>query len=952
MSVEKDPLLKQEALSLNKQTELTETTTSAFEQIEPVFMETEQQKESTPVSPEVMRIGQVCRQFGQSLYKDSLSNESVINALISHSREYSSDTALEVGSSIGSVIKNFFVSKYMAVKKFFSRTDKKISDSSRELAQSIEGMMYETVTKSHTDGDPEEIAASLERMLRLSQAADMYYDTHRRTRITTEGATIKELNNELREVTNKALKDMLTPEEEKQIQDNDVKTKPGEITDLAEVEKAMKDFGLQYRYFALEIGRETVINTPRERLELKLRFFSKYQNEIKLYRALYKYLGEEEMNRDAKYAIECYENCLRWKLVLDKMPVQKQKEEDDALRDEMYKAMEDSITKEDDRRTLERGNVAKNGDTGLTPEQLEGIDQIDRWIVRNYNNGGLKGLVLAKNPHFDLLNQLFAMSKRERLMAYYLVQSNRRKNPSLLDVAVSQDYVPNLEEFKDKMLATKWAFWKRIDGSYTYMHKLASACSYTREHTKEIETMTELSKVTVDKKDTSVAGQKKEKVVKLYKSLSEYQSILQQGIKEKNKKKQSTLKTLAEELAAGCEELIKELAKIDKSIPETQTENKEFVKPDVMKGGATYGGFSKFGPMSIKMGMDKSSQFFGWSWGLDEAGWEEMHLWTGSFQNSLGVVGSSLNMVAGIWLLAQDGGSLTAEEITSQVTTIVKKGAEAIKSGTTFVAGFLTGETGKVVAEVAGNTFSVVKAVTTGVRLTTEVAGLVNGSKAKKKSDHFIYGKVAQRVGTLDENGKRVGKQELTDKEKRESKYEQEMSKLSDELKSRDKLGCFFTSIELIGDTVDCVIPVVGKVISFIGFGLKKLFTGKYNQSIRDHLFDSYYNIPEVRNKMITALMKKYPGDEMRVNQLSFKVTEAVRRKVAVQAGFADKTSATEHVARRYARYIRDKLFDALPASEEEKEAYVNLLRSMGLKYNKEKSKPDLNVMIRKMCTK
>ena len=264
------------------------------------------------------------------------------------------------------------------------------------------------------------------------------------------------------------------------------------------------------------------------------------------------------MDADAKYAIESYENCLRWKLVLDKMPVKKQKEADEKLQAEMYSAMEEATSKEDDRVKLER-QKADEGNDGLTADQLKGIDEIDKWLVRNYSNGGLKGLLFAKNPHFDLMNQLFSMTKRQRLMAYYLVSSNRRKNPSVLDAAVSQGFVPDLNEFKDRMLATKWAFWKRIDGSYTYMHKLASAFSYTREHTKEIESMKELTKKQASKDDPSPAGQKKGLTIMLYKNLSEYQAILQKGAKEKDKKKLAELESQAKKSAVFCEGIITEL---------------------------------------------------------------------------------------------------------------------------------------------------------------------------------------------------------------------------------------------------------------------------------------------------------------------------------------------------------------------------------------------------------
>ena len=332
MSHEKNQILKSEPLFIKKEEELTEHQSIELMDMEQPLFETEQKTNDVVITEDVRRIGDVCLKFGKDLYLDSVRNDGgVVKPLMDHAKPYASDNALEVGSSVGSMIKNFFVSKYHAVKKFFSRQDKHISDSSRELAQSIERVSYDTIKKGGEIGDAEAIDESLEKMLRLSQASDMYYDTHRRTRKTVEGAAIKDLNNELRSNINKALKNMLTPEEEKQIHNNNVENAPGEIIDMSEVEKAMKTFGQQYRYFALELGRESVMNTPRQRLELKLRFFSKYEREIKLYRGLYKHLGADGMDTDAKYAIESYENCLRWKLVLDKMPVKKQKEADEKL---------------------------------------------------------------------------------------------------------------------------------------------------------------------------------------------------------------------------------------------------------------------------------------------------------------------------------------------------------------------------------------------------------------------------------------------------------------------------------------------------------------------------------------------------------------------------------------------------------------------------------------------
>lgn len=107
-------------------------------------------------------------------------------------------------------------------------------------------------------------------------------------------------------------------------------------------------------------------------------------------------------------------------------------------------------------------------DATLSSKTLEGVRDIDRWMLRNmYKAGATKDAFV-----FSLLS----MSARERLYIYYVVENKRRHNPGLADVATSQlNYVPNLDAFKKQIIASGWRFTKRFTGEHIYWEKLSDA---------------------------------------------------------------------------------------------------------------------------------------------------------------------------------------------------------------------------------------------------------------------------------------------------------------------------------------------------------------------------------------------------------------------------------------------------------------------------------------------
>ena len=428
-----------------------------------------------------------------------------------------------------------------------------------------------------------------------------------------------------------------------------------------------------------------------------------------------------------------------------------------------------------------------------------------------------------------------------------------------------------------------------------------------------------------------------ESVSKLYKTLAEYRSLLNEGAQEKDEKKRRRLEPLAMELAAECESKMKELVEIDSQCEKKKTVNKEVDNlTDVQESVGKAGLFASFAPLGPKMLMDGTEELFHLGWGLDEAGFDEMHLWTGSFSSSISLVGSTASVIMGFMSLSQNADGMTKEELLSNIMDLAKETAELVETGVKIGRE----ATDKVVENVSMGV-SVVKAVCTGTKLCSEITGLVKRGKSEKKSYKLFTEKTLDRI----HSGKK-----LNEKESRQNRYEGSIMQLSTELKSRDKAACFFTGIEFIGDTIDCFVPLVGKAISLVGFGLKKLFTGQKTTSIREHLFDSYYNTAMIRNTMMASLLKRYPADQLKCNNLSMGITESLRKKIAVEAGFSDVNAACEHVARKYACYLRDKLFGDNPVTDEEKEQIVAFIKALGVKYHEGKQKPDLDVLTQKLC--
>lgn len=180
-------------------------------------------------------------------------------------------------------------------------------------------------------------------------------------------------------------------------------------------------------------------------------------------------------------------------------------EEDDSLKSIVKEKVEMVGGQVEPENIDDKDEEKENNDQGLTDAQKNGLREIAKWMYRNsfrqgridwIKNIGLSVAQWAKHGNFQSdysytsydkhynVDQIMSKSEREKLLIYYLVE-NRKTNGTTVqpeDVNASQSYVPNLENFKDRMIATRWKFWKRVQGNEIYWEKLGTAAQLAEQN--------------------------------------------------------------------------------------------------------------------------------------------------------------------------------------------------------------------------------------------------------------------------------------------------------------------------------------------------------------------------------------------------------------------------------------------------------------------------------------
>ncbi|MBQ9437670.1 MAG: hypothetical protein IJU50_05010, partial [Lachnospiraceae bacterium] len=747
------------------------------------------------------------------------------------------------------------------------------------------------------------------------------------------------------------------------------KQNPGGISPVDKV----KELSKMYYKWAKHIGRNITVCSAEEQLQDKLSIFSAYERYITEYRLMMEGLP---MEREIARILREYDALLRQAAVMRmvKRDIQGNKNKEETIRDVIRKHVE-----EEDEREIKNDLSAEEVDQGLTKEQLAGIEAIDQWLVRNFNNGGmLRGITKLRNRHGDFVSAILSKTKRERLHMYYLVQTNARKNQAnmRMHVGVSQSlYVPDLNAFKDQMLSTKWNVIGHLTGAYVYMNKLSEAFQLTEEYKEDVK---DAGLITMDLKKGQVPDanpeENKDPAMKrmdalrdFYRSLAEYKAALEK-VRDADENRKPNLEVQAKILAKMLKGQAKELVRLDREL-ERAAEREVTTRPfNEMAAASGHVGLTmtvgKTAAGKLSTGMLYSKKFLGWGWGLEQAGWENLEFWGSGISDGFALVGSMMAVTTSIHNIMTSGRSMSKAEFTENLLNMAKAGTDATLSVVTAV-NHMT-KAADYVNAVIGSSDTVVNAAKDATKATPLMQGLsiasvaISGTISVTKGAQYLnmrsHRKDAQSY--FEEKHKRKSAQvpgsEAERKQKRQEKFEKGMLRLAGDLavKARQTAILHLTSTTI--SVLSLTLPGVGAPIAAAVGGVFSVVTSileAWRQGkIADSTFDFYFSIDsileqvlQIRNKGLAVAFQDTPKGEIR---------ERLRPRVAAAAGFSDRFAAQTHIARKYSDYLYERLFGQDQVQGDERDAYVELVKAMGMSYDEKKRRPEKKIIFKKMLGK
>lgn len=621
----------------------------------------------------------------------------------------------------------------------------------------------------------------------------------------------------------------------------------------------------------------------------------------------------------------------------------------------------------------------KRLNANISGAQKEGLREIAKWMYRNSEDTGAISIGPSQERFVRMILNLPA---RMKLLMYYLIENKKRHNPTAEDILVSQtDYVPNLQVFKERMIATKFKFWKRVDGSYVYWNKLEETLQIARSGSDLLAAFGDMgSPDAVDRlrdnlnaanealqgkgANKNARGLEGMKEVERNQALSDFmdrlklhKEILSSRDKEKNKKdghEEQWDKTVNQ----SSRELIKaymKLAGIDKNM-----ESEEGFSSTAGEKAETYAGY---GGTGIGIGkhvnkVEKVASFM--SWHIGDLHLENMNLSSGIF-TTVGGAAALASAIAGIVNIARSAGEETREEAAEKIIGIVQN-FSGIAS--TLVSGAYTIKNAGIVGAAAVS--QVGKAALSAADKAGGAASIVTGT-VDIIAGYYKTGKAeAQRKMAQEAYKKMDG---LSDQDKAKTKDILRLqSRISDSKGGSGVVKAISGSLQILSGVLAMagVTAPAAAIISGIAtavnlaVSVKEYFERKKN---RQETIDSYIKMDKIEALVKRGLLERY-GPQAGGNAAAAipgNLRDQIRSEVVACLGFSSEDTLYVHITRNYARFLIQNTFykDGQVTTESDEktpnqEAYGDMIRSFGLKpiYPKTSAddpKPDIDTLAKKM---
>lgn len=837
-------------------------------------------------------------------------------------------------------------------------------------------------------------------MNRLSETATVFYDTHRGHQYFQRGKDRRKACDLVREMTREFYSRMDVAMGGKGIEGLALKKDPGTHTKKEKeaanktVDELVKVYGKWKKHFALQEGLD------QAKAKSRLKLFAPYMRALNIYRDTHSVKDwpkeVEELIRESSY------------LEVQNRVMTNYEEQKKNFADPLTKLANAHVDMMNGNKVAEKQLSPKEMDAKLSPEQLKAIDAIDRWFLRNYNNGGIVGSMLnIKNHNGEMVSRLFAKTKRERLFLYYLIETKKRKAPGIYDVFESQSFVPSLDAFKSQMLATRFKLMSHIMGGYVYMGKVTEASQATRDFQNLLAGCAKMDQGQKEVKGKELEELKKNKeeyrtyvlleTQKTTKAFRDDAIRVRDLGKKATEKDKASLEEKKKAFLRNLEELIKADDAVGEAIQfgqslgkvETGKEGKKDYKPtdkyysvkntnavDFNDNAGVYASAGSAITSNVHFGVNGAvfvgnavktaaaeladKQYNPTHWKLKSSTVMNPNTYAATISaQSINALGSLIGALYGIYNLKVNWDNMHAMDRAASV-------ADILASTTTMATTVMTTiDTAKDLSEglepVTSTLTKTLGATAAGLKagkdIYTTISGhydMKNAKKASKLLSEKIGTKYIEQLKSVSESDEQKAQKEAGEtkeqKEKREQEFrkvqhENNMLKLSDRISGRKRKFAGIQSVSSSLVVAGLFLPGVG----VIGLGMgavTSILAGVSLTGIRTAMFDEYFDF---QNFMKKAKESMRANGQRIYNEKEFE--ERMRREVCAAAGFADLVSACDQISKKYADQIINGLFGPPEAQVggEVREAYIQLIKSYGLPYNEEKKIPSPELLARRM---
>ena len=292
----------------------------------------------------------------------------------------------------------------------------------------------------------------------------------------------------------------------------------------------------------------------------------------------------------------------------------------------------------------------------------------------------------------------------------------------------------------------------------------------------------------------------------------------------------------------------------------------------------------------------------------------------------LNAVGRTVNIYFTAKNLYKSHKNMTYLDITSSGTGMATSSYRALKSGATVV------DSVKDVG-VSGVTIFTSKTISNGVTAAdVAIAGV--------KTASYFKGRFHRNKAT-----------ELLKDKADQNKYDEGMMRLEQKLDNTHKVTTG-TSLLLAGAAVTATLipasaPFIFGASVFVGIA-EEVFKNRRSRGMLNVMFDACFEVDSCMAKLseLGYIKPTYTDKQLKL------LRNQVKKRIATSQGFYSIRDAGEAVAGRFAAFLLTRAH----AGDESSEAYIQLIKGLGLKYryeegNEKKNAPTFEVLKKKLCT-